>query len=97
MLTERPLLQLRCLKTGTPLKKGSTSVCQRVNALIAAGTLRNGMNLVVKNQIDGGLVNADHSWLYPVYSGIPQLLRDEAIPLRQLEEYERENHLQKDH
>jgi uncharacterized protein YbaR (Trm112 family) len=38
----------------------------------------------VTEPIEGGLVRADAAILYPILDGIPIMLVDEGIPLRQL-------------
>jgi uncharacterized protein YbaR (Trm112 family) len=59
-------------------------VCE-VNDLIRAGRIRNKAGREVNQPIDGGLVRADGDLLYPLVDQIPVLLRDEAIPLDQLD------------
>jgi len=56
-------------------------VIDRLNAGIAAGSIRNRAGQTVTEQLDGGLMRQDGKFLYPVRQEIPIMLIDEAIPL----------------
>ena len=86
MVSDELLKITRCLVTGTPLARADAELCQRVNAAIDAGKLRNRLGRTIDARIDAAFVNADGSLMYPIYNEVPQLLRDEAIELHQLEQ-----------
>ncbi len=72
---------LRCPATRQPLAVAEPAVVARLNALAAAGRLRNAAGQSVTTQLDGGLVRADGQALYPVRRNVPVLLVEEAIAL----------------
>ena len=72
---------LRCPETRQPLAVAEPAVVARLNALVAAGALRNAAGQPVTAQLDGGLVRADGRALYPVRRNVPVLLVDEAVAL----------------
>ncbi len=78
----------RCLETGSPLRRASDELCQRVNAAIAAGKLCNRLGRKLSRVIDGGLVNSEGTLLYPILDDVPELLRDEVIELEELAKFE---------
>ena len=72
---------LRCPETRQMLALAETAVVERLNAQVAAGTLRNAAGQPVTVRLDGGLVRADGKALYPVRNNVPVLLVDEAIAI----------------
>ena len=90
LANERPMISpefvrmTRCLATHSPLHLAEDRMCQRINAKISQGRIRNRAGRPVENKVDAGLINQDGSLLYPILDDIPQLLLDEAIPLSQL-------------
>jgi uncharacterized protein YbaR (Trm112 family) len=76
---------LRCPENHASLTPADEALVREVNAQIRAGRLRNKAGREVNQLIDGGLVRADGDLLYPIVDEIPVLLRDEAIPLDQLD------------
>lgn len=72
---------LRCPETRQMLVLAETAVVERLNAQVAAGTLRNAAGQPVTAKLDGGLLCADGKALYPVRNNVPVLLVDEAIVL----------------
>lgn len=72
---------LRCPETRQTLAVADAAVVERLNAQVAAGTLRNATGQPVTVKLDGGLVRADGKALYPVRNNVPVLLVDEAIVL----------------
>ena len=82
LVIRKELLEiLVCPENHTRLTEAPAELVQRLNAEIAAGTLRNRGGQVVEDKLDGGLVREDGTLLYPIQDGIPVMLVDEAIPL----------------
>lgn len=75
---------LRCPENRTPLRLAPADLVARLNAAVAAGTLRNMAGGALSETLDGGLVREDGRIAYPIIEGIPHLLVDEGIPLEQL-------------
>ena len=76
---------LRCPENQASLTPADEALVAEVNDRIRAGRLHNKAGRDVSQPIDGGLVRADGDLLYPIVDQIPVLLRDEAIPLDQLD------------
>ncbi len=74
---------LRCPEDRTPLAEVDSATLERINAAMAAGTLRNRGGDVVSRKLEGGLVRADGTYVYPIFDGIPILLIDEGLALAQ--------------
>lgn len=84
-LVDPKLLEiLRCPDNRTALEMADGALVARLNAAIAAGTLKNKLGQELKSPIQGGLVREDRQVLYPILDGIPVLLADEGIPLDQV-------------
>jgi uncharacterized protein YbaR (Trm112 family) len=85
MMIDKELLEiLACPEDKTPVHLAEQELIDRINARIASGQLTNRGGAKVERKIDGGLVRADGVYLYPIDDGIPIMLIDEAIPLRQV-------------
>ena len=80
-MTSELLQILRCPETRQALAFAETAVVERLNAQVITGELRNRAGRPVTVKLDGGLVCADGTMLYPVRSNVPVLLVDEAISL----------------
>lgn len=80
-----PLLleKLRCPENLTKVALAETALIEKLNGLIAAGTLKNRAGAQVILALDGGLIREDGVYLYPIRDDIPVMLIDEAIPLDQ--------------
>jgi uncharacterized protein YbaR (Trm112 family) len=78
------LQRIVCPDRRTPLQVAGEALIARLNAAIAAGTLKNRIGRALDAPLDGGLVREDGEVLYPIIDGIPVLLIDEAIPLEQV-------------
>lgn len=69
---------LRCPHTGQPLQVADQELIERANEGVAAGRVLNQRD-EVPPPLDGGLVNADGQWLFPIVNEIPTLVAAEAI------------------
>jgi uncharacterized protein YbaR (Trm112 family) len=78
------LAMLRCPENRSSLAEADAAILERLNAAVAAGTLRNKGGELVARSLEGGLMRADGAIVYPVFDGIPVLLIDEGIPTEQL-------------
>lgn len=81
MISKELLDILVCPDDRTPLALADEVLVAHLNQLIAAGKLRNNGGEKVERMLEGGLVRADGTAVYPILDGIPILLVDEAIPL----------------
>jgi len=72
---------LACPETHQPVHEADEAMVAKVNAAIAAGTLKNRDGEAVGEAIQGGLVREDGAYLYPVREDIPVMLIGEAIAL----------------
>jgi uncharacterized protein len=75
---------LACPETHQPVKLADEPTVQKVNAAIAAGTVKNRDGEAVGEPIQAGLIREDGAYLYPVRDDIPVMLIGEAIPLADL-------------
>jgi uncharacterized protein YbaR (Trm112 family) len=75
---------LCCPDDRSALSAAEPELVDRVNAAIRAGRIVDRLGRTTEQEIDGGLVRAAGDLLYPIVDRIPVLLRDEAIPLAQL-------------
>jgi uncharacterized protein YbaR (Trm112 family) len=73
-----------CPATRLPLEILDAERLSRLNAAIAAGTIKNHGDQNVSTAIPEALVTRDGRLAYPVRDGIPILLEDECIDLRQI-------------
>ena len=81
MIGPELLRVLCCPETHQEVRPAEAAVIDRLNAQIAAGTLRDRAGKPVQGKIDGGLVRADGKFLYPIRRDIPVMLVDEGLPL----------------
>src|SRR5687767_12554214 len=72
---------VRCPATRQPLHVAGADLVERINQAIAVGAVVGKDEERLTRRLDGGLVNADRSLLYPIYDEIPCLLADRAISL----------------
>ncbi len=85
MIDKEFLDLLVCPVDRTPLRLADDALVARLNEAIQAGRVRNRIGQPVEKPIEGGLVRADNTLLYPIVDEIPVLLADEAILLDQLD------------
>lgn len=72
---------LACPETHQPVSVADEATVSKVNAAIAAGTVKNRDGEAVSEPIQTGLVREDGVYLYPVRDDIPVMLIGEAISL----------------
>lgn len=77
---------LRCPETRQTLVLAEAELVERLNRLIAAGTLVNQAGEAVDEPIDGALVREDGAVAYVVRDTIADMLIDHAILLGELPE-----------
>ena len=75
---------LACPETHQPVHVADAATVEKVNAAIAAGTVKNREGEAVAETIQTGLIREDGAYLYPVREDIPVMLIGEAIPLADL-------------
>ena len=73
---------LCCPETHQAVSVAEIALVEELNRKLAANELKNRAGQPVKTPMQGGLVRADRSFLYPIRDGIPVMLVDEAIPLK---------------
>ncbi len=74
---------LVCPEDHSPLRLASVDLIAKLNRAVGSGTLCNKAGARIDRRLDGGLVRADRTLLYPIIDDIPMMLVDEAIPLDQ--------------
>lgn len=81
-MIDRELLEiLRCPETRQELMPAEPALIEKLNAAIAAGTLKNRAGRAVTETFEDGLVRADGKVLYPIVHEIPVMLIEEGTPL----------------
>ena len=82
---DKRLLDIVCCPvTRLPLELLDAERLSRLNAAITAGSVKNNAEHDVADGLAEALVTRDGRLVYPVRDGIPILLEDECIDLRQL-------------
>ncbi|MFZ1932316.1 MAG: Trm112 family protein [Thermoguttaceae bacterium] len=84
MIDKELLAVLVCPTDHSPLSVAHDQLITRVNRAIVAGRVKNRGGRSVEQTIDGGLIRADNTLIYPILDGIPLLLPDEAISLAEI-------------
>ena len=72
---------LCCPETHQEVRLAEPAVIDKLNAQIAAGTLRNRAGQPVQEKIEAGLLRADGKVLYLIRNNVPVMLVDEGLPL----------------
>lgn len=75
------LSMLRCPSSGQPLQIANSELIAALNQSIKNGSARDRLEQKVTEPIEDGLVTSEGDWLYPVRSGIPTLVTEEAIQI----------------
>ena len=73
-----------CPETHQPVHVADEATVAKVNAAIAAGTLKNRDGDSLNDPIQGGLIREDGAYLYPVRDDLPHMIIGEAIGLADL-------------
>ncbi|KAA1258876.1 hypothetical protein LF1_14000 [Rubripirellula obstinata] len=83
MIDPKLLSLLRCPTGGGALTIADESLTNRLNQMIEQGDgkVRDRMDQPVETVVDGGLVDENKQWLYPIRMGIPTLVADQAIAI----------------
>lgn len=76
------LALLRCPLTGRTLQPATQALIADCNVRIARGEIDNRGGVAVNAPLDGGLIDAQSQWLFPIRQGIVTMVADEAIPLQ---------------
>lgn len=84
MLEPRLIELLRCPVTLRALREADQELLSELNAAIDRGELTDRLGEVVTRTLDTALVDLEDEYAVPVYQGIPNLVSDELIPLKQL-------------
>lgn len=85
-MIDRYLLDiLACPENKTPVKLADQSLIDAINRAMEKGEVENRDGQKVEQPIDGGLVREDGLYLYPIREGIPIMLIDEAIPMKNVQ------------
>jgi uncharacterized protein YbaR (Trm112 family) len=74
---------LCCPESRQPVALADDHTVQKLNAAIAAGTVKNRAGQPVREKVDGALARSDGKYLYPIRQNIPVMLIDEAIPAQE--------------
>ncbi len=85
MVSAELLEILVCPENKTSVREISDELRDKMNAAIAAGTLKNRAGEPVNERIEGGLIREDEKYVYAIRDDIPVMLIDEAIPTEQLD------------
>lgn len=76
---------LRCLETKSSVRLLESDRLEQLNAAIRQKLVFNRNGDLVEQPLEAGLINEEESWLYPVYDGIPAMLREQSIANQWLE------------
>ena len=79
-----------CPEDHSPLSEAEEPLLAKLNGAIAEGQIENKGGHPVTEPLKAALIRQDKTLLYPVVDGIPVLLVDEGIDLKQLSSNEAE-------
>jgi uncharacterized protein YbaR (Trm112 family) len=77
------LKMLVCPENQSALSLASDELVGKLNRAIASRSLRNRAGQTLEKNLNGALLRADNTVVYPIVDDIPMMLVDEAIPLDQ--------------
>ncbi|MCB0317997.1 MAG: hypothetical protein KDD56_04515 [Bdellovibrionales bacterium] len=72
---------LVCPETHQPVTLAEEPIVSKINQEIDSGTLKNRAGELIVEKIDAGLIRQDKTILFPIRSGIPVMMMDEAIKI----------------
>ena len=75
---------LRCPINGGKLQIADEALVRRIRTGIERGEVRDRLDQRVNETIDGGLVDEDRQWLFPIRRGIPALRLSQNVPQKPL-------------
>jgi len=81
IISDELLALVCCPETRQRLARATPEVVSRLEARRLAGSLRNRGGLLIDAPIEAGLVREDGMLFFPIRSGIPLLVTDEAVSL----------------
>lgn len=85
MMIDKELLAILCCpETKQTVTLADAALVSKLNEAAARGGLKNKATKSVSERMDGGLIRADQTILYPIREGIPVMLIEEGIPLDQV-------------
>ena len=84
MLDPELLDILVCPETRAPLRMAGDDLLRALNRAVETGAVRNRRGDLLTDPVMAGLVREDGAVLYPIRDGIPIMLIDEAIAVRNL-------------
>lgn len=85
LIIDSQLLEiLRCPVTHSRLTLADAETLDSLNQGIAAGSVQSRVMETLDTPLEAGLVNENHSFLMPIYQGIPDMNPDDIIALDQL-------------
>ncbi|MFA6600124.1 MAG: hypothetical protein WCU74_03800 [Candidatus Omnitrophota bacterium] len=75
---------LCCPETKENVSIAEEALIAKVNDRIRKGQMKNRAGAAVTEPIEAGLIREDRQYLYAVRNGIPVMLIDEALPVKDL-------------
>ena len=83
MLDEKLLSLIQCPISKQTLRLSPPETIAELNERIVQGLVRDASDQLVESKLDQGLITEDGGRLYPVRGGIPTLIADSAIEIKQ--------------
>lgn len=73
---------LACPESKQPVRMADAATIEKLNAAQASGRLKSRGGEAVDRPLQGGLLREDGAYLYPIFDGIPVMLVDQGIPMK---------------